>query len=72
MAEEIKPQFTHGRLYILALDEQEMTTKATANRREKDPVNRSKMDSKGRLCIKREEVLNHILASCEKCLQAFT
>ena len=52
--------------YLLAVDEQEIVTKATAKRRERDPTIRRQMDSKCRLCRKGEETLNHILASCEE------
>ena len=58
--------------YLLAIDEQKIITKATAKRRERDPTIRRQMDSKCRLCRKGEETLNHILASCEKCLQVCT
>ena len=52
--------------YLLAIDEQEIVTKATAKHREKDLTIRIQMDSKCRLCRKGEETLNHILASCEE------
>ena len=57
---------SHMEGYILAIEEQEIVTKATAKRREKDPANRSIMDSKCRLCGKSDETINHILASCEE------
>ena len=57
---------SHMEGYLLAVDEQEIVTKATAKRRERDPTIRRQMDSKCRLCRKGEETLNHILASCEE------
>ena len=47
--------------YLLAIDEQEIVTKATAQRRERS----NNMETNG-LCKKGEETLNHILASCEE------
>ena len=52
--------------YILAIDEQEIITKDTLKRREKDEVKKRVMDSKCRLCKKGEETLSHILGSSEK------
>ena len=59
-------QSSHMEGYLLAVDEQEIVTKATAKRRERDPTIQRQMDCKCRLCRKGEETLNHILAFCEE------
>ena len=56
---------SHMETYMFAIEEQEIVTKATKKRREPDITKRRTMDSKCRMCGKQEEMLTHILVSCE-------
>ena len=56
---------SHMEAYMLAIEEQEIVTKATKKRREPDITKRRTMDSKCRMCGKQEETLTHTLGSCE-------
>ena len=57
---------SHIEGYLFAIDEQEVATKETIKRREKDAAKRRQIDSKCRLCRKNEETLKHILAACSE------
>ena len=57
---------SHIEGYLFAIDEQEVATKETIKRREKDPAKRRQIDSKCRLCRKNDETLKHILAACSE------
>ena len=50
--------------FICATQEQELNTKATRKRREKDQAKKQSMDVRCRVCKEKEESVYHLIGSC--------
>ena len=50
--------------FICATQEQELNTKVTRKRREKDQAKKQSMDARGRVCKEKEESVYHLIGSC--------
>ena len=55
---------SHVEGYISAIQEQELCTKKTRKRREKDQEKKSQMDVKCRICGEHNETVFHLVCNC--------